>query len=114
MYPPGLCKAILRGISKQLMDDGVFSCDEVGVQALTVREVIHQIQRDDAYVLVSDEVGKPSGSYKDDITGQVLLDSLVKEAQGKELEYFDAKRVWELKPRDEAKQKIGSISPLTV
>ena len=52
-------------------------------EAMTVREVIHQIQRNDAYVLVSDEVGKPSGSYKDDIIGQVLLDSLVKEAQGK-------------------------------
>jgi len=113
LYPPGLCKAILRGISRQLMDDGVFSAGEVGVQALTVREVIHQLQRDDAYILVSDEAGKPSGVYKDDITGQVLLDSLVKEAQDKELEYFDVKRVWELKPRDEAKQKTGR-APISV
>ena len=35
-----------------------------------------------------------SGKYRDDITGQVLNDSLVIEARPKELEFFRSKNVW--------------------
>ena len=96
VYSVGLCKAILRGIAKQLQDDGVFSCGEVGMQSPTVREVVHQLQRDDGYVLVSDDQGGATGQYKDDMSGQLPVDSLVHEAMNKELDYFDDKAVWDL------------------
>ena len=38
--------------------------------------------------------------YKDDLTGQLLDPRLVQEARAKELEYFEAKQVWKLKPID--------------
>ncbi len=113
VYSAGLCKAILRGIAKQLQEDGVFSCGEVGMQSPTVREVVHQIQRSDGYVLVSDENGGATGQYKDDLSGQLLVDSLVHEAMNKELDYFDDKAVWELRPREECQQRTGR-KPITV
>jgi len=91
IYPKDLCRGILRGISKQLRSDGFFSDDEVGMIAPSTREIIHSLQRDDAYVLISDDGKAPSGRFKDDVSGQVLHDSLVNEAQTKELEYFDTK-----------------------
>ena len=48
-----------------------------------------------------------SGRYKDDITGQVLRDDLVREARSKELEYFRTKGVWAKRPRREARQVTG-------
>jgi len=74
---------------------------------------VHQLQRDDGYVLVSDEHGGATGQYKDDLSGQTLVDSLVHEAMNKELEYFDDKAVWELRPREECQQKTGR-KPVTV
>ena len=42
-------------------------------------------------------------TYKDDLTGQLLNPDLVRAARTKELEYFEGKGVWELRPADEAR-----------
>jgi len=51
-----------------------------------------------------------SGRYKDDITGQPLIDALVREARAKELAYFEEKGVWERRPRAEARQRTGKAA----
>jgi len=48
-----------------------------------------------------------AGKFKDDITGQLLNDSLVVEARAKEMTYFASKGVWIKKPRAEAFEKTG-------
>jgi len=109
------------------MEDG-----EHGLQDPSIREVVHHLQAEDMYCLNLEDPGgsgarlcaptdesattKPtgaSGRFKDDITGQVLLDSLVGEAQAKELAYFDTKNVWTLRPRSECFDKTGK-KPITV
>ena len=54
-----------------------------------------------------------SGKYIDDMSKQVLKDSLVQEARAKELLYFNSKGVWRKRPRSEAFQKTGR-APITV
>ena len=51
--------------------------------------------------------------YRDDLTGQLLDPKLVKAARQKELEFFEAKRVWCKKPIAEARQRTGKM-PITV
>ncbi len=48
-----------------------------------------------------------SGKYKDDLTGQLLRDDLVREARLKELQYFQEKGVWAKVPAAEAKRRTG-------
>ena len=83
------------------------------MQPPTVREVVHQIQRSDGYVLVSDDQGGSTGKNKDDISGQVLVDSLVREAMNKELDYFEDKKVWTKRPYEEARRVTGK-PPISV
>jgi len=74
-YPPGLCRAVLRGVRDQLRADNLLKDSCFGVQA----------PDDDA--TVEAELRGPSngysGKYSDDLTGQVLKDALVLEATGK-------------------------------
>ena len=51
--------------------------------------------------------------FKDDLTGQILDPTLVKAARKKELEYFDGKDVWELRPISECRRLTGK-APVTV
>ena len=51
--------------------------------------------------------------FRDDLTGQLLDPSLVKAARAKDLEYFDGKEVWELRPINECRRLTGK-PPLTV
>jgi len=113
IYPMELCREILRGISRQLKADGYFADEEVGLIQPSLREVIHSLQRNDAYVLITDDGKPPSGKFRDDVSGQVLLDSLVGEAQQKELDYFESKQVWELRPRAECQAQTGK-RPISV
>ena len=92
------------------------SDDCFGLQEPSIHEVVHMLQRTDAYVLVNDGESpseKATGRYKDDITGQVLRDELVHEAMVKELKYFDEKEVWTMRPKDECRRKTGK-APITV
>jgi hypothetical protein len=54
-----------------------------------------------------------SGRHKDDLTGQVLQDSLVKEARAKELAFFHSKNVW-LKVPMRNGRTTGGQQPISV
>ena len=57
---------------------------------------------------------KASGKViRDSITGQFLLEALVRAARKLELEYFESKQVWEKVARSEALTKIGK-RPISV
>ena len=68
-----------------------------------------QVADDDAEV--SAQMNGPSqgfsGKYRDDLTGQVLKDSLVEEAMSKELLYFRSKGVWTKVPKASARSETG-------
>ena len=54
-----------------------------------------------------------SGKFKDDMTGQPLIDSLVYDARRLELKYFASKGVWSKVPRRESYDQTGK-PPITV
>jgi len=98
------------------MHDGYFGDEEAGMIQPSRREVVQKLTRSDAYVLVAntdDPPEVPTGKFKDDTTGQILLDSLVREAQALELDYFEAKKVWEIRPRSECMHITGK-KPISV
>ena len=50
--------------------------------------------------------------YRGDLTGQLLPPDLVRAARAKELEYFEAKRVWEKRTIAESRRVTGKpLSP---
>ena len=104
IYPPGLCRAILKGISDQLHSVGIMRPGEVGLHAAC--------DEDDEQLLRGPEQGY-SGKFRDDLSKQVLKDSLVHEARRKELDYFASKGVWRKKTRAEAFRRTGR-PPITV
>mgnify|MGYP002806461156 CR=1 FL=1 len=83
-YPKELFRAILRGVRDQLRADGALKQGCFGVQAADDEEEIER------------EIHGPaqgfSGAYKDDLTGQVLNDELVRAARAVELDYFNSKQ----------------------
>jgi hypothetical protein len=97
-YPDGLCRAILKGMVKQLKADGVVNEGVVGMQA--------KDEETTAYNL-NECGGMCSGRYRDDLTGQALIDELVVEARRTELEYFTRKGVWVKRPKEEARAMTG-------
>ena len=84
-YPRELCRAVLKGIAAQLRVDGRLQSGCYGVQ----------VACDDVHVeehLYGPEQGY-SGSFKDDLTGQVLKDEFVRAARAVELAFFTSKGV---------------------
>ena len=99
VYPKGLCRAVLKGVTEQMRRDNVLKPGCYGMQ----------VADDDAQVLKSmygPEQGY-SGTYKDDLTGQVLKDELVKKARAVELAYFNSKGVWRKVPRRRSRDETG-------
>ena len=96
MYSRELCKAILRGMRRQLKDLNLVSNGCYGMQH-------HGFEEPDICAVNIAPEGKISGRFRDDITGQLLQDDLVSEARRKELEYFEQKCVWEKISRGKAK-----------
>ncbi len=85
-YPRELCRAVLKGVTAQLRADRLLKNGCFGVQvADDEEEIMRQV--------LSPENGY-SGRYKDDLTGQVLKDQLVRNARAKEIAYFQSKGVW--------------------
>ena len=122
MYHFKLCKAILTGFRDQLSADGTYTDGFVGLmQAGQEREAMAVMSVQVAPEIVDDKVYRlkdKNGSimnvqitseviYRDDLTGQVLDPDLVRKARAKELEYFEAKVVWEKRKMGEARRVTG-------
>ena len=85
MYPRGLCTAILHDITELMMSDHMLKPGCYGVQAAD----------DDAEAILQGQGPAQgfSGRCRDDLTGQVLKDSLMIEARMVELAFFHSKNV---------------------
>lgn len=112
IFPFKLCKAILKGYRRQLIEDGRLTLGVVGIQQpeteLTDRQIEQRCCRllnleVEHQVLLSE--GEPQ--FKDAITGQVLRPDLVREARRREMEYFLKKNVWQKRPREESMRVQG-------
>ncbi len=117
-FPFQLCKAILKGFRKQLIDDGRLILGVTGLQRAEEDLSILQLERiirrvfpaaGDAELLKVND----GEEYRDGLTGQLLDPKLVQAARRKELEYFVAKQVWVKVPRSEALRFQGK-PPITV
>ena len=82
-YPKDLCRAVFKGIRDQMRRDGLLKEGCYGVQ----------VPENDAEVLrtMAGPAQGFSGKYTNDLTKQVLKDSLVGEARAKELTHFHSK-----------------------
>ena len=105
IYPRGLCRAIIEGVALQMRADGIIKNGCLGMQA----------NDDDNEIAVNCQGPEQgySGKYRDDLTGQVLKDSLVIEARLTELAFFHSKGVWAKRPMDRSRQCTGK-PPITV
>ena len=105
IYPRGLCRAIIEGVALQMRADGIIKNGCLGMQA----------KDDDNEIAVNCQGPEQgySGKYRDDLTGQVLKDSLVLEARLTELAFFHSKGVWAKRPMDRSRQCTGK-PPITV
>ena len=79
-YPRGLCKAMIKGMIAEMHHLGIARPGEIGLNAVTD-------DAEDQRQMKGPEQGY-SGTYRDDVTGQILKDELVREAREKELRYF--------------------------
>ena len=117
VYHFKLCRAILVGFRNQLRKDGVskdgFTCmleAKMEKQEVPVGLQCFHLTNDKGSILkVQVEGGK---TFLNDWTGQLLDPELVKAARKKEMEYFDGKDVWVLRPIDECRRVTGK-APVT-
>ena len=96
---------MIKGIAAQMRVDNLLKEGCYGVQ----------VPDDDAEIaalLTGPDQGF-SGKYRDDLSGQVLKDSLVEEARAKELLYFHSTGVWLKVPKASARAQTGR-PPFTV
>ena len=98
IYPKALCNAIIRGMMDEMQSRGIWRPGEIGMHAVS----------DEAQHASQDN--RCSGAYRDDISGQLLRDDLVREARAKELQYFADKGVWVKRPKHEARQRTGKAA----
>ena len=104
-YPRALCKAMLKGVRNQMVSDGLLKNGCFGLQAPDDDGEVEMHMRGPAQGY--------SGAYRDDLTGQVLKDELVKAARAKELAFFHSRRVWLKVPKAHARAK-GGRPPISV
>ena len=105
VYPRGLCRAVLKGVTEQLRSDGLIKQGCYGVQVA-----------DDDLEVLKNMYGPAqgySGRFKDDLTWQLLKDELVLKARAVELQYFNSKGVWKKVARAQARMTTRK-PPVTV
>ena len=102
LFTVQLCRAILEGIRNQMRADRKCSQGEMGIN------VVYEDVNDDVMKMQHDD-----DNFYDDITGQPLDASLVREARRRELEYFESKNVWKLCDVEQARKLTGR-RPITV
>ena len=123
VYPFRLCRAILQGCRNQLLRDGTLQVGMYGLQGVFEEDQTRYYDHFTGAVLEGTDVvaaervfsvqQQAHESYKDSVTGQPLRAELVRAARKLEMEYFEAKQVWEKRPRSEALAKTGK-APITV
>ena len=96
---------MLKGVRDQLRADGALKPGCFGVQ---VADDEAEIERQ----LRGPEQGY-SGAFRDDLTGQVLHDGMVKKARATELAYFHSKGVRTKVSRAQARARSGR-APISV
>ena len=113
IYHFKLCRAILVGFRRQLKHDGICRDGYVGMleagQEKTEVPCYHVGYAGQVFEIEID--GSPI--YRDDLTGQPLDPKLVREARQKELDFFEAKKVWQKRAFEEARRRTGK-PPITV
>ena len=93
-YPRELCRAVLRGLTAQLRADRKLVNGCYGIQAEGSEPDSEPESGDpDVHGQVYGPAQGYSGKYRDDLTGQVLRDDLVRAARAKELDFFTSKGV---------------------
>ena len=111
-FPFEVCKAILAGFRKQLVEDGRLVIGVAGIQRPEEDLSDVQLERIARRTVVAED-GKElfkvavDEEFRDSLTGQLLQPELVRAARRKELEYFAAKEVWRKVPREEAQKHQG-------
>ncbi len=123
VYPFRLCRAILQGCRNQLLRDGTLKTGMYGLQGVFEEDQTRYYDHFTGAVLEGENLvaaervfavqQKMHEGFKDSVTGQPLRADLVRAARQLELEYFDAKQVWEKRPRSEALAKTAK-APITV
>ena len=118
VYDFKLCRAILVGFRKQLQKDGLCKDGFTGMLEASMEREETPLAL--PCMLLSGKNGEVlkvqvsnSETFRDDLTGQELDPQLVRAARAKELEYFDGKDVWQLRPVDECRRVTGK-APVTV
>ena len=96
---------MLKGVRNQMVSDGLLKNGCFGLQAPDDDGEVEKHMRGPAQGY--------SGAYRDDLTGQVLKDELVKAARAKELAFFHSRRVWLKVPKAHARAK-GGRPPISV
>ena len=110
-YPRELCRAVLRGLTAQLRCDRrlVEGCYGIQAQAPCPPQ-----GADCEGAAAEEQLYGPAqcywGEYKDDLTGQPLLDDLAKAARAKEFDFFCSKGVWLRVPRPRRPEGHPSLS----
>ncbi len=123
VYPFRLCRAILQGCRAQLIKDGKLQDGIFGLQGIFEEDRALYFDQVTGEMLEGEELRaaervfavqqQTHESFRDSVTGQPLRADLVRAARKLELEYFEAKGVWERRPRSEALARTGR-APITV
>ena len=115
VYHFKLCRAVLMGFRDQLRKDGIYTDGFVGLLETRSEQCdmpVYKLTDVDGAILHV-RIGDDEPIYKDDLTGQLLPPELVRAARAKELEYFNAKEVWEKRPMGESRRVTGN-PPISV
>jgi hypothetical protein len=125
IYPPELCKAMLRGIEAQLRREGRAICDTLrrdldrgcAVYSLSREteceghDMTEEVTPEEEYMKVRDEHENMqkygSQRYWDAITNEELPASLTAEARAEELAFMNEWKVWDVVPLAECWKKTG-------
>ena len=121
VYPPQLCRAILRGIDKQRLREGKGMCNSIQTK-LDSGGALYDLSPDAEQITIDDvdprglkheeeelsEHGEAWGeSYQDNLSGEALPPHLVRAARREEIDFMLDWQVWEEVPLEECWRVTG-------
>jgi hypothetical protein len=120
IYPPQLCRAIIRGIEAEkqkigiVAPSGLLSSLEAGCALYNLEPEQVLLEEDPVGTLEHEDdainqwyLDKTAGPYYDNMTGQKLPEKLVQAARGEEIEFMDTWGVWIPTPISTCWEKTG-------